>query len=83
MTAIVTEAVTGKLRPDAAAKARRFGGRTGYLWNLFTAMNNTRMRERGKLVFYAEPSAMLPRLPQDDRKLAGLAHRCADRKSVV
>ena len=51
MNAIVTEAVTGKLRPDAAAKARRFGGRTRYLWNLFTAINNTRMRERGKFVF--------------------------------
>jgi IS605 OrfB family transposase len=73
----VTQAAKGKLRPEAAVKAARFGGQTRCLWNQFTAMNNARMKAEGKFVFYAELSAMLPKLLKEDPKLAGLPHRCA------
>jgi len=77
MTATVTQAARGKLRPEAAALAARFGGQTRRLWNCFTALNNARMKECGKFVFYAELSAMLPKLLREDEKLVGLPHRCA------
>ena len=77
MSAIVTQAVKGKLRPEAAAKVARFGGQTRRLWNLFTELNNARMKECGKFIFYAELSAMLPTLLKTDPKLVGLPHRCA------
>jgi len=75
--AIVTQAMKGKLRPEAAAKAARFGGQTRHLWNKFTELNNARMKECGKFVFYHELSAMLPKLLKEDQKLIGLPHRCA------
>jgi hypothetical protein len=31
----VTQAMKGKLRPEAAAKAARIGGQTRHLWNTF------------------------------------------------
>jgi hypothetical protein len=77
MTATVTQAARGKLRPEGAMKAARIGGQTRYLWNLFVAMNNARMKDEGKFVFYAELSAMLPRLRKEDPKLAELPHRAA------
>jgi IS605 OrfB family transposase len=73
----VTQATKGKLRPEAASKAARIGGQTRHLWNTFVAMNNSRMEECGKFVFYKEASALLPRLLKDDPKLQGLPHRCA------
>jgi len=77
VTAVVTQAAKGKLRPEAATKAARFGGQTRRLWNHFTALNNARMKECGKFVFYHELSAMLPKLLKEDPKLHGLPHRCA------
>jgi hypothetical protein len=67
---IVTQAASGKLWPEAVIEAAHLGGQTRYLWNLFTALNNARMKECG-IVFYAELSAML----RDDRKVCGLPHR--------
>ena len=40
-------------------------------------MNNARMKAEGKFVFYAELSAMLPKLLKEDDKLRGLPHRAA------
>ncbi len=73
----VTQATVGKLRLEAVVKAQRFGGQTRRLWNLFTELNNARMKECGKFIFYAELSAMLPKLLKEDPKLQGLPHRCA------
>lgn len=77
MSAIVTQAAKGKLRPEAAIKAARFGGQTRYLWNLFLAQSIERYRAEKKFVFYAEMSARLPKLLRSDPKLAGLPHRAA------
>ena len=78
MTAVVvTQAAKGKLRPEAATKAARFGGQTRYLWNLFLAENIKRYRAEKKFVFYSEMSARLPKLLRSDPKLAGLPHRAA------
>ena len=77
MTALVMRAAKGKLLGAGVKAAARFGGQTRYLWNLFTAMNNERMKAEGKFVFYAELSAMLPKLLKEDEKLRGLPHRAA------
>ena len=82
VTAIVTQAAEGKLRPEAAIKAARFGGQTRYLWNLFVELNNARMKECRKFVFYKELSAMLPRLLREDPNLQGLPHRCAQLTTI-
>ena len=66
MTAVVvTQAAKGKLRPEAATKAARFGGQTRYLWNLFLAASIKRYRAEKKFVFYSEMSARLPKQGRD------------------
>ena len=77
MNVPVTQARKGKVLGAGVKACARFGGQTRYLWNLFTAMNNARMKAEGKFVFYAELSAMLPKLLKEDDKLRGLPHRAA------
>ena len=48
MTVPVTQARKGKVLGAGVKACARFGGQTRYLWNLFTAMNNARMKAEGK-----------------------------------
>jgi hypothetical protein len=73
VTEIVTQAAKGKLRPKAAIKAARFGGQTRYLWNLFTALNNERMKEFGKFVLMPERMATFAASVSLKSRMAGFS----------
>jgi IS605 OrfB family transposase len=79
---LVTRAVKGKLMGAGVTACARVGGQTRYLWNKFVELNNARMKAEGKFIFYAELSAMLPKLLKEDAKLIGLPHRCAQMQAM-
>jgi putative transposase len=76
--AIVKQATTGRLYPTRAQAARmaRLGGQTRALWNHMLALNVERYAREKEFAFYAEMSAMLPALREEER-FEGLLHRCA------
>jgi hypothetical protein len=73
----VIQARKGKILGAGEKACARLGGQTRYLWNMFTALNNERIKVEGKFVFGGELSAMLPKLLKTDPKLQGLPHRAA------
>jgi hypothetical protein len=78
----VMQACKGRLYGGGLKAVARIGGQCRVLWNLFTAMNNERMKAEGKFVFYTELSAMLPKLRKEDEKLRGLPHRAAQMQAL-
>ena len=48
MNVPVTQARKGKVLGAGVKACARFGGQTRCLWNLFTAMNNARMKAEGQ-----------------------------------
>jgi putative transposase len=75
---IVLQATTGRLYPSAAQERAmaRVGGQCRALWNHWLAVSRDRYEAEGKFAFYAEMSAALPALRQEEW-FAGLPHRCA------
>ena len=71
------QATKGRLYGAPVGLAVRMGGQCRALWNLFLAETCDRYRAERKFVFYAEMSARLPKLIQDDPRLCGLPHRAA------
>lgn len=74
----VLQATTGRLYPSRrqAVQMARIGGQCRALWNHWLAVSRDRYEAEGKFAFYAEMSAALPTMRQEER-FAGLPHRCA------
>jgi len=75
---IVLQATTGRLYPSASQEwaMARVGGQCRALWNHWLAVSRDRYEAEGKFAFYAEMSAALPAMRQEER-FAGVPHRCA------